>query len=159
MITQQMPSFLERHRSAPAPRYALIPAHGTGIAVATAAWLLDEGQGGARARVLGEREPLPRGAQPVILTETTVYGASRVEDMLMKWGPRPKPWLVWIADAPARPVPDARYLVRALQSRLAGVAVMPYLPVLRTVRGPEEAAAYKHVLAVGERLRRTMEGN
>ncbi|MFD4371091.1 hypothetical protein [Streptomyces sp. NPDC058486] len=159
MITQQAPTIPESGSEPDALRYALIPVNGPGIAVATAVWMLDDGQRGTRARILAAGEPLPYGAQPVILAETTVYGASCVEGLLMHWGPLPKPWLVWIADAPARPVPDARYLVRALMDRLAGVARVPYLPVLRTVRGPEDAFAYKDVQAAAEELRRTLEGN
>ncbi|MFF5338497.1 hypothetical protein [Streptomyces sp. NPDC013181] len=140
-------------------RYALIPVHGTGIAVATAAWLLDDGAGGRRARVLRAQEPLPFGAQPVLLADTTVYGLSGVEEMLRRWGDLPRPWLVLVADAPARPAADARYLVRALGNRLAGVATMPYLPVLRAVKGPAEALEYEDVQAAGRKLRRAMEGN
>ncbi|MER6723347.1 hypothetical protein [Streptomyces halstedii] len=95
----------------------------------------------------------------MLLAESTVYGMTGVEEMLRRWGQLPKPWLVLIADAPGRPVPDVRYLVRALEGRVAGVVNLPYLPVLRTVRGPEEALEYKDVLAAAERLRRTMEGN
>lgn len=138
-------------------RYALIPVHGYGIAMASAARMLDDG-GGTRARILSPGEPIPYGAQPVLLAETTVYGATCVEQMLRQWGVLPKPWLLWVADAPARPVADARYLVRALEGRLAGVAQLPYLPVLRTVAGPDEAMEHKDVLAAAEKLRRTMEG-
>ena len=53
---------------------------------------------------------------------------------------------------------EARYLVRALEGRLAGVARVPYLPVLRAVKGPEEALEYKDVRSVAEKLRRTVEG-
>lgn len=159
MITQQVLEIPERAGTPSALRYALIPAHGTGIALATAVWMLDDGHGGARARVLAAGEPLPYGAQPLILAETTVYGASCVEGLLAHWGPLPRPWLVWVADAPTRPVPDARYLIRALGDRLAGVAHVPYLPVLRTVRGPEEAFAYKDVQAAAQELLRTMEGH
>ncbi|WP_143202293.1 hypothetical protein [Streptomyces sp. CB01249] len=139
--------------------YGLIPVHGYGIAEATVTWLLDDGSGGTRARVLRPGESLPMGAQPVLLADTTVYGATGVENMLLRWGPLPRPWLVLVADAPVRPVADARYLVRALENRLAGVATMPYLPVLRTVKGPAEAAEFKDVQAAGRKLRRAMEGN
>jgi hypothetical protein len=65
---------------------------------------------------------------------------------------------VLVADAPARPVQDARFLVRALEGRLAGVARVPYLPVLRAVKGPDEALEYKDVQTAAEKLRRTIEG-
>lgn len=159
MITQQAPTIPESGSAPDALRYALIPVNGPGIAAATAVWMLDEGRDGTRARILAVGEPLPYGAQPVILAETTVYGASCVEGLLMHWGPLPKPWLVWIADAPVRPVPDARYLIRGLTERLAGVVLVPYLPVLRTVRGPEDAFEYKDVRVAAEELRRAMEGN
>jgi 2-C-methyl-D-erythritol 4-phosphate cytidylyltransferase len=121
--------------------------------------MLDGDAGGARARVLAPTEQIPYGAQPVLLAETTVYGATCVEQLLLRWGPLPRPWLVLVADAPARPVADARYLVRALEGRLAGVARVPYLPVLRTVREPDEALEHKDVRAAAKKLRRTMEGN
>jgi len=80
---------------------------------------------------------LPYGALPVLLAETTVYGATCVEQILGNWTTQLllRPWLVLVSDAPARPVPEARYRIRALGSRLAGVARVPYLPVLRTVEG------------------------
>ncbi|MFZ3476059.1 hypothetical protein ACODT4_44520 [Streptomyces sp. 2.9] len=156
------------HPEAPTPathppvalRYALIPVHGYGIAVATVARMLDgDADSGVLARVLGPADSIPYGAQPVLLAETTVYGAKRVEELLLRWGPLPKPWLVLISDAPVRPVPDARYLVRALEGRLAGVARVPYLPVLRAVNDPDEALEYKAVRAAAQGLRRKIEGD
>ncbi|GAA3312333.1 hypothetical protein [Streptomyces cinereospinus] len=139
-------------------RYALMPIDGTGIAVATVAAMLDNDAGGARARVLGPGQVLPYGTVPVLVTDTTVYGVTRLEETLLRWGPLPKPWLVWVADAPTRPVQDARFTVRALEGRLAGVARLPYLPVLRAVKGPDEALEYKDVQTAAEKLRRTIEG-
>ncbi|MET9016938.1 hypothetical protein ABZX74_39680 [Streptomyces olivaceoviridis] len=139
-------------------RYALMPVDGNGIAVAMVAAMLDNGAGGARARVLAPGEVLPYGTAPVVVTDTTLYGVRRLEETLLRWGPLPKPWLVWMAEAPARPVQDARFLVRALEGRLAGVARVPYLPVLRAVKGPDEALEYKDVRTAAEKLRRTMEG-
>ncbi|MFD3484969.1 hypothetical protein [Streptomyces sp. NPDC058665] len=140
------------------PRYALLPV-GYGIAVATVAEILDGGAGGKRARVMDPGEPIPYGAEPVILAETTLYGVTSVEQTLLHWGDLPRPWLVLVADAPVRPVAEARYLVRALEGRLAGLVTLPYLPVLRAVTGPEEALLHKDVQAAAEKLRRTMEGN
>ncbi|GGY71170.1 hypothetical protein GCM10010363_60420 [Streptomyces omiyaensis] len=139
-------------------RYALIPVHGYGIAVATVARMLDDGADGGRARVLSPAEAVPYGAQPVLLAETTVYGARQVEEVLRRWGPLPRPWLVWVSDAPARPVPDARYLVRALEGRLAGVARVAYLPVLRGVKDADEAMEHKTVQTAAQKLRRALEG-
>jgi hypothetical protein len=138
-------------------RYALMPVIGYGIAVATVARMLDNNAGGARARVLAPGEYIPYGAAPVVVTDTTLYGVKQLEETLLRWGPLPKPWLVWVADAPTRPVQDARFLVRALEGRLAGVAKVPYLPVLRAVKGPDEALEYKDVQTAAERLRRTIE--
>ncbi|MEU2380320.1 hypothetical protein [Streptomyces misionensis] len=139
-------------------RYALMPVGGLQIVVETVAAMLDHGAGGARARVMAPGEPVPYGAAPVLLADTTLYGAMRLEETLLRWGPLPKPWLVWVAEAPTRPVQDARFLVRALEGRLAGVAKVPYLPVLRAVKGPDEALEYKDVRTAAEKLRRTMEG-
>ncbi|QHC33889.1 hypothetical protein [Streptomyces sp. HF10] len=135
-----------------------MPVGGLQIVVETVAAMLDGGAGGARARVMAPGEGVPYGAAPVLLADTTLYGVTRLEETLRRWGQLPRPWLVLLADAPARPVQDARYLVRALGGRLAGVATVPYLPVLRAVRGPEEALEYKDVRAAAEKLRRTIEG-
>ncbi|MFI8178021.1 hypothetical protein ACIF6H_32530 [Streptomyces microflavus] len=140
-------------------RYALMPVDGNGIAVATVARMLDDGADGARARVLAPGEQVPYGVAPVLVADTTLHAAFRVQDTLLRWGPLPRPWLVLVADAPARAVQDARFLLRALESRLAGVARVPYLPVLRAVKGAEEALEYKDVQAAANKLRRTMEGN
>ncbi|KUM92890.1 hypothetical protein AQI88_29530 [Streptomyces cellostaticus] len=137
-------------------RYALIPLHGYGIAVATVNRMLDPEATG-EARVLGAGENLPYGAQPVLVADTTVWAAMRVEEMLRSWGPLPKPWLVLVADAPATPAAAARYRLRALEGRLAGTASVPYLAVLRAVEGPEEALEHKDVRVAADRLRRRME--
>jgi hypothetical protein len=140
-------------------RYALASVDGRlDITVATVAAMLDNGANNARARVLGPGEFIPYGALPVLVGDTTLYGVKRLEELLRVWGPRPRPWLVWTADSPARPVQDARFTVRALEGRLAGVARLPYLPVLRAVKGPDEALEYRNVQAAGEKLRRTIEG-
>ncbi|MEU5483537.1 hypothetical protein [Streptomyces mirabilis] len=140
-------------------RYALMPVdNGFGIAVVTVAKMLDNDAGGARARILAYGEHIPYGASPVLVADTTLYGAQMVEQTLQRWGSLPRPWLVWVADSPARPVQDARFLVRALEGRLAGVARLPYLPVLRAVKGPDEALEYKDVRSAAEKLRRTIEG-
>ncbi|MGW2724088.1 hypothetical protein [Streptomyces sp. NPDC001492] len=138
-------------------RYALIAVQGYGIAEATVARMLDpEGRG--RARILAPGELIPYGAQPVLLAQTTVWGAARVEEMMRSWGSLPKPWLVLISDAPARPAEGARYRFRALAGRLAGTATVPYLAVLRAVEKAEEALEHKDVLTAAGKLRRTMEG-
>lgn len=140
-------------------RYALMPVdNGFGIAVMTVAAMLDNDAGGARARVLAYGESLAFGAAPVLVADTTLYSAKLLEATLLRWGALPRPWLVWVPDAPTRPVQDARFLVRALEGRLAGVAKLPYLPVLRAVKGPDEALEYKDVRTAAEKLRRTLEG-
>ncbi|GGV29960.1 hypothetical protein GCM10010260_83170 [Streptomyces filipinensis] len=70
----------------------------------------------------------------------------------------PRPWLVLIADAPVRPVRAARYRYKALEGRLAGTAIVPYLPVLRAVEGAEEALQHTDVQAAAVKLRRQLEG-
>ncbi|WP_189135169.1 hypothetical protein [Wenjunlia tyrosinilytica] len=125
--------------------------------MATVARMLDGDSGSPRARVLAPGEYIPYGAAPVLVADTTLYSVTCLEETLLRWGPLPKPWLVWVADAPTRPVQDARFLVRALEGRLAGVAKVPYLPVLRAVKGPDEALEYKDVQSAAEKLRRTME--
>jgi hypothetical protein len=139
------------------PRYVLIPATGVSVAVAAVAAMLDPENRG-RARVLGPQEYIPYGAQPVLVADTTVFGAVRVEEMLRGWGPVPRPWLVLVADAPARPAPAARYRIRALEGRVVGVARVPYLPVLRAVEDAREALEHRAVSAAAQKLRRQMEG-
>ncbi|MGV9277737.1 hypothetical protein [Streptomyces griseosporeus] len=131
--------------------------NGVGIAAATVARMLDPENRGD-ARFLAPQEYLPYGAQPVLIADTTVYGAVAVERLLRGWGVLPRPWLVLVADAPARPAPAARYRIRALEGRLAGVARVPYLPVLRAVENAEEALQNRAVKAAAEKLRRRMEG-
>ncbi|GHF27728.1 hypothetical protein GCM10018772_61660 [Streptomyces fumanus] len=59
-------------------RYALMPVDGNGIAVPPVAAMLDNGAGGAQARVLAPGEVLPYGTVPVLVTDTTVYGVTRL---------------------------------------------------------------------------------
>ncbi|MET9206800.1 hypothetical protein ABZW38_16830 [Streptomyces bacillaris] len=139
-------------------RYALMPVDGNGIALATVARMLDDDGGGARARVLAPGEQIPYGVAPVLVADTTLHAAVRVQETVLRWGPMPRPWLVLVSESPVRPVQDARFLIRGLGSRLAGVATLPYLPVLRAVKGAEEALEYKDVRAAAQKLRRTMEG-
>ena len=148
------------YRAAGAPKYALIPVHGYDITVATVARMLDdEGGTGTMARTLHSGEPVPLGAQPVLVASSTVYGAVCVEHMLRAWHIGvPRPWLVLVADAPAPPPAPARYRLRALQSRLLGIARVPYLPVLRTVEGPEQAISYQDVIRAAAKLRRQLQG-
>lgn len=139
-------------------RYALIPVHGYGIAAATIARMLDP-EGTGTARMLHPQEPIPYGARPVLIAETTVYGAVCVEHMLRNWTTTlPRPWLVLVSDAPARPVEAARYRFTALQARLAGTATVPYLPILRAVESADEALQHKDVKTAAKKLRQTMEG-
>ncbi|MGW6651248.1 hypothetical protein ACWGA4_15695 [Streptomyces rubiginosohelvolus] len=119
--------------------------------------MLDGDANGARARILAPGEPIPYAVAPVLVADTTLHAAVRAQETLLRWGERPRPWLVLVADAPARPVQDARYLIRGLGNRLAGVARVPYLPVLRAVKGAEEALEYKDVRAAAEKLRAAME--
>lgn len=158
MITHQV---TPDTRSSPATglRYALLPVHGYGIAVATVARMLDRDGTGVTARILQPNEAVPQGAEPVLLAESTVYGAVCVEKMLRSWHPQvPRPWLVLVADAPARPARAARYRFRALGARLAGTALVPYMPSLRAVEGPETALQFNDVKKAADALRRHIEG-
>jgi hypothetical protein len=124
--------------------YGVIPVHGHDIAVATVAKMLDG---------------VTYGAQPVLVAPSTVYATAMVERMLRDWPPRmPRPWLVVVADVPAAPAPAARYRLRALTSRLAGIAHLPYLPVLRAVETPEDAIKHTEVVRAAAKLCRQMGG-
>ncbi|WP_152626624.1 hypothetical protein [Streptacidiphilus carbonis] len=141
-------------------KYALTPVHGHDIAVATVALMLDGVDGaGGRARVLHPGEPVPFGAQPVLVAPSTVYATVLIENLLRQWPAHvPKPWLVLVADVPAAPAPAARYRLRALSARLAGIALVPYLPVLRTVEGPGDAIQDADVIRAAAKLCRRLEG-
>ncbi|MEU8828858.1 hypothetical protein [Streptomyces sp. NPDC048636] len=118
-----------------------------------------DSDGSGVARLLHSTEPVPYGAQPVLLVETTVYGAVQVEQMLRAWhAGLPRPWLVLVPDAPVKPAPAARYRFRALQARVAGVAELPYLPILRTVEGADAAMEDKDVKAAAAKLCRRLGG-
>lgn len=147
------------HAGAIGPQYVLIPVHGYGIAVATVARMLDPEGTGAVARVLQPNELIPYGARPVLVAESTVYGAVCVEHALQAWNTAvPRPWLVLVSDAPTSPPPAARYRIRALQGRLAGTARVPYLPSLRSVESAAAAMECKDVKTAAGKLRRQIEG-
>ncbi|MFJ3519783.1 hypothetical protein [Streptomyces sp. NPDC090131] len=140
-------------------RYALFGAHGCSVAMAVVPYLLADGDPSA-ARFLAAGEPLPMGVQPVIVADTTVYGAVGVERLVRFWAPNlPRPWVVLTSEAPIPSPPAARFRIRALGARLAGTVTLPYLPVLRTVENPAEAVEHKAVQAAAARLRRLLEGN
>lgn len=142
------------------PKYALIPVHGAfDIVAATVLLMLDNGNSGQVARAANPGEQIPFGFQPVLVAPATVYATVGVEYLLQAW-PRefPRPWLVLVSDVPAAPAPAARFRLRALENRLAGVARVPYLPVLRYVEGPAEAVRHKDVQRAAAKLRRRLEG-
>ncbi|MGW2681089.1 hypothetical protein [Streptomyces sp. NPDC001436] len=141
------------------PRYALFGAHGCTVAMAVVPYLLADGKPGI-AHFPAAGEALPMGVQPVLVADTTVYGAACVERMIHAWpAGMPRPWLVLTAEAPIPSPPAARFRIRALGARLAGTATLPYLPVLRTVEDPAEALDHKAVQIAAARLRRHLEGN
>ncbi|MEV4000514.1 hypothetical protein AB0K62_33395 [Streptomyces halstedii] len=138
-------------------RYVLIAAHGCDVAMLTVEAMLDQDGAGA-ARYLPAGAPLPMGALPVIVADSTVYGMVRVEQLLQIWpADLPRPYLITVADAPAGPPPAARCRIRALGGRLAGAAQAPYLPVLRTVGDPSESMDHQDVVAAAAKLRRHLE--
>ncbi|MGW6877427.1 hypothetical protein [Streptomyces xanthophaeus] len=140
-------------------RYALVGAHGCSLAMAVVPYLLANGNPDA-ARFLAVGEPLPMGVQPVVVADTTVYGAASVERLMRYWAPNlPRPWVVLTSEAPIPSPPAARYRIRALTARFAGTATLPYLPVLRTVEDPAQALDHEAVQAAAARLRRHLEGN
>lgn len=140
------------------PRYALVPVHGYDIVAATVLFMIDDGQGGT-AVASGMGYEIPFGAQPVLVAPSTVYAMAGVAHALRTWPAQtPRPWLVLVADVPAAPAPAARFRIRSLRGRLAGVVHVPYLPVLRAAEGPEEAMKDKSVRRAAENLRRELRG-
>ncbi|MFE4394557.1 MULTISPECIES: hypothetical protein [Streptomycetaceae] len=143
------------------PTYGLMPVHGYDIASAVVLQMLNGGDGrGLPARGLGPGEPVPYGVQPVLVAPSTVYGTVQVEAIVRSWPADtvPKPWLVVVADVPAKPAAAARYRLRALGGRLAGTVFLPYLPALRSVARAEDALADAAVARAAARLRTQMEG-
>lgn len=141
--------------------FGLMPVHGYDITTAVVLRMLDGENGrGLRARGLLPGEPVPFGVRPVLLAPSTVFGAALVETIVRSWptGSVPRPWLIVAADVPARPAPAARYRLRALSGRLAGIAHVPYLPALRAVERPEDAFDDKAVRRAAARLRAQLEG-
>ncbi|MFE2331370.1 hypothetical protein [Streptomyces coelicoflavus] len=125
--------------------------------MAMVAAMLDDNAGGTRARVLAPGEVLPHGTVPMLMTDTTVYGATRLEEALLRWGSCPsRGWCGWPTPrcVPCR-MPASW---SGTWGRLAGVVQLPYLSVLRAVEGPDEALGYKDVQAAAVKLRRTIEG-
>ncbi|MEV7657959.1 hypothetical protein AB0O39_27795 [Streptomyces anulatus] len=155
-----MTTELDPERTGTGLRYALIAAHGCDVAMLAVEVMLDHGhEADGTARFLPTGAPLPMGAQPVIVADSTVYGAARVEQLLRIWPAElPRPCLVTVDDAPSGPPPDARYRIRALGARLAGAVRVPYLPVLRTVTDPADAIDHQDVSAAAAKLRRHIEG-
>ncbi|MGW7095501.1 hypothetical protein [Streptomyces sp. NPDC054874] len=155
-----MTTELDPERTGTGLRYALIAAHGCDVAMLAVEVMLNHGhETGGTARFLPTGAPLPMGAQPVIVADSTVYGAARVEQLMRIWPTElPRPCLVTVDDAPSGPPPDARYRIRALGARLAGAVRVPYLPVLRTVSDPSDAIDHQDVSAAAAKLRRHMEG-
>ncbi|MET8540256.1 hypothetical protein ABZW03_06320 [Kitasatospora sp. NPDC004799] len=144
------------------PRYGLMPVHGYDIASAVVLHMLNGGDSqGLQARGLGPGEPVPYGVQPVLVAPSTVFGTVQVETIVRGWPTStvPKPWLVVVADVPAKPAAAARYRLRALGGRLAGTAYLPYLPALRSVERAEDALADAAVARAAVRLRTQLEGN
>ncbi|WP_344535935.1 hypothetical protein [Streptomyces albiaxialis] len=98
---------------------------------------------------------LPLYYMPVLVAQSTAFGMKRAAEMLGNWHPDlPRPWLVVVRDAPMAPPRPAKYRLRAIGSRVLGVAEVPYLYRLRGVDSPAEALEYRAVSRAAERLRR-----
>ncbi|MFE9387087.1 hypothetical protein ACFYMO_28260 [Streptomyces sp. NPDC007025] len=158
MIDHQTAPSTDYEQHAAGLRFALLPVRGESIAVATVACMLDDGSGVA-SRILAPEEQVPYGAQPVLVAETSVYAAIWAEQLLFSWPMQlPRPWLVLVADVPARAPAAVRFRVRALQQRVAGTAWIRYLPSLRSAEGPVDAMRNKDVQRAAAKLRRHMGG-
>jgi hypothetical protein len=159
MTVSFAPPAIGRDVAVQGPDYVTVLIHGGGIAEETVTRML-AGENGECPRVLRPGESVPVGAQPVLVGETTVYSAVRIEEMLRAWHPQvPRPWVVLVCDAPLATPKAARYRLRALEQRLYGIAVVKYLPVLRTVEHPDDAMDDKTVQAEAVRLRRVLGGD
>jgi hypothetical protein len=149
------PVSLDPAPAAPGLVFALFAAHG-GCGASTVAVLLDP-DGTGRAVEIGPDNLVSSQWVPVVVARSTAYGTASACDLVTRWPAEiPPPWLVVVADAPVRPAQTARFYLRAMRDRVAGVAYVPYLARLRTVVSAAEALDDRAVQRAGEALLRRL---
>jgi hypothetical protein len=132
--------------------FALFSAHG-GCGSSTVAALLDPAGEGLAVEIGPGDVVTPRWT-PVVVGRSTAYGAASACELISQW---PEgvctPWLVIVADAPVRPPQAARFYLRAVRGRVAGIAHVPYLHRLRSAVGVGEVLGDRAVARASRGLR------
>jgi hypothetical protein len=102
--------------------------------------------------------PLPASAEPVLVTRSSAAGLGAAARVLATWNPsHAQPWLVVMADAPAKPSFPARYRRRVLSGQVRSVIDLPFLWPLRAVDQVSDAASSRSVLRAACALRDGLE--
>lgn len=128
----------------PATGWLVAGSHG-GAGASTVAALLDQAAGpGVALEAAGARRAqlLERPRRLLLVARPTAYGTARAAAALAALPPSAaKPLLVLVADSPLPDPPAARYRIRALRARVAGVARLGYLPAARALDDARDLAA------------------
>ena len=135
----------------PALVFAVFGAHG-GCGASTVAALLDPDRIG-QAVEIGPDECVSSQWIPVVVTRSSAYGTASACDLVSQWPDEvTRPWLVVVPDAPVRPPQTARFYLRAMRSRTAGITCLPYLSQLRDVVSVTEILGDRAVQRAGQTL-------
>jgi hypothetical protein len=141
-------------------RYAVLAAHG-GAGATTVLGLLAlaySGNDNLKVVELTTDSPLPASAEPVLVTRSSAAGLGAAARVLATWNPsHAQPWLVVMADAPAKPSFPARYRRRVLSGQVRSVIDLPFLWPLRAVDQVSDAASSRSVLRAACALRDGLE--
>lgn len=135
--------------------FAVFPAHG-GCGATTVTALLDP-EDAELAVEMRDGQVMPPGWTPVVVARSHAYGAASACELISRWPTGlPRPWLVVVPDAPMRPAAAARFYLRAVRDRAAGVVTVPYLYRLRTVVNIGDALTDRAVAHASRALLQTL---
>jgi hypothetical protein len=141
-------------------RFAILAAHG-GAGASSVLGLLKlayRDDGSPNVVELAAGDPLPTSAEPVLVARGSAVGLGAAARVLATWHPAVvRPWLVVMADAPAKPPLPARYRLRVLSGQVRSVIALPFLWPLRAVDQVSDAASSRSVLRAARALRDALE--
>jgi hypothetical protein len=151
----------EHSTTAPRPRrFAVLAAHG-GAGASTALGLLKlayRDNDSLEVTELTSGDPLQTSVEPVLVARGSAAGLGAAACVLATWHPAVvRPWLIVMADAPAKPSFPARYRLRVISGQVRCVIALPFLWPLRAVDQVSDAAASRSVLRAARTLRETLE--
>lgn len=136
-------------------RWIVFPTHG-GCGAGTVVALLDPDRTGRAVEAVADLR-MPTDTVPVVVARSSAYGTASACEVISRWPTDlPDPWLVVVADAPARPPQTARFYLRAVRDRVSGIARVGYLPRLRTVVSVGEILDDPSVARASRALRRQL---